>query len=72
VFRSTINVLRAASKRLTTPEIIMAMPAAKGITDAREKGIRNTAGAVQSSLCNHKGGSVTKRLPIPEEVGSLS
>jgi hypothetical protein len=34
------------------------MLAAKGVTDASPKAIRDLAGAVQTSLRNHKGGNV--------------
>jgi hypothetical protein len=43
---------------MTTPKIVLAMLAAKGVTDATPKGIRDLGGAVQSSLRNHEGGNV--------------
>jgi hypothetical protein len=58
VFRSAIDALRVAAGPLTTREIVLAMLAAKGVTDASPKGIRDLGGAVQSSLRNHKDGSV--------------
>lgn len=58
VFRSAIDVLRAAEHPLTTLEIAKRMVVAKGITGARGKAVRSLAGAVQSSLRNHKGASV--------------
>jgi hypothetical protein len=39
-------------------EIVLAMLAAKGITDASPKGLRDLGRAVQPSLRNHKGGNV--------------
>ena len=57
-FRSAIDVLRAAAGPLTAREIVLAMLATKGVTDAGPKAIRDLGGAVQSSLRNHKGGNV--------------
>jgi hypothetical protein len=57
-FRSAIDVLRVAAGPLTTREIVLAMLATKGVTDAGPKAIRDLGGAVQSSLRNHKGGNV--------------
>jgi hypothetical protein len=45
---------------LTVREIALAMLAAKGITDASPKAVRDLFGAVQSSLRNHKGGAVVE------------
>jgi hypothetical protein len=55
VIRSAVDVLRVAAKPLTTREIVLAVLAAKGVTDATPKAIRDLGGAVQSSLRNHKG-----------------
>ena len=58
VFRHALDALRAASKPLTSREIVVRMLVAKGVTDAKQKPIRDLAGAVLASLRNHKGGTV--------------
>jgi hypothetical protein len=60
VFRCALDALRAAGKPLTIREIALAMLAAKGVTDAPAKAVRDLFGAVQSSLRNHKGDSVAE------------
>ena len=62
VFRCALDALRAASKPLTVREIALTMLAAKGVTDAPPKAVRDLFGAVQSSLRNHKGGSVVEDM----------
>lgn len=57
VFRHAIEVLKAAEKPLTTREVARRMLQAKGVPLAH-KAVRHLAGSVQSSLHNHKGGSV--------------
>lgn len=54
VWRSALDVLRAAKEPLTTREITARMLAAKGVTNATDKAARDLAGAVQSSLRNHR------------------
>lgn len=58
VFRTALDVLRGATKPLTAREIAVGMLASKNITDASQKAVRDLGGAVQSSLRNHKGGTV--------------
>ena len=60
VFRCALDALRAAGRPLTVREIALAMLAAKRVTDAPPKAVRDLFGAVQSSLRNHKGGSVVE------------
>ncbi len=60
VFRCALDALRAAGKPLTTREVALAMLAAKGVTDASPKAVRDLFGGVQSSLRNHKGGNVVE------------
>jgi len=59
VFRHALDAIRTAAGPLTAREMAVAMLASKGITDASPKAIRDLAGAVQTSLHNHKGGNVT-------------
>jgi hypothetical protein len=58
VFRCALDALRKAGKPLTTREVVLAMLAAKGVTDASPKATRDLGGAVQSALRNHKGRNV--------------
>jgi hypothetical protein len=58
VFRAALDALRAAGKPLASREIVVRMLAAKGVTDAKPKAVRDLAGAVLASLRNHKGSSV--------------
>src|SRR5216684_6258236 len=44
VFRSAVDALRVASDPLTAREIVLEMLAAKGVTDASEKAVRDLAG----------------------------
>jgi hypothetical protein len=60
VFRCALDALRAAGKPLTIREIALAMLAAKRVTDAPPKAVRDLFGAVQAALRNHKGGSVVE------------
>jgi hypothetical protein len=52
-YRCALDVLRKATAPLTAREIVLAMLAAKGVTDATPLQIRNLVGGVQSSLANH-------------------
>lgn len=58
MFRCALEVLRDVTGPLTTREIAEQMLARKGVTDAPQKGVRDLAGGVQSSLRNHDGKSV--------------
>jgi hypothetical protein len=58
VFRCALDALRAAGRPLTVREIALAMLAAKRVTDAPPKAVRDLFGAVQSSLRNHRGDNV--------------
>ncbi|MGC1464582.1 MAG: hypothetical protein WA792_02510 [Pseudolabrys sp.] len=58
VFRNAVDVLRTAEKPLSAREIVKAMLAAKGVTDAKPKAIRDLIGSVNASLKNNKGGQV--------------
>lgn len=58
VWRSALDVLRAAEKPLTTREITDRMLRAKGVREPAPKAARDLAGAVTSSLRNHNGDSV--------------
>jgi hypothetical protein len=60
VFRSALEALRLAGRPLASREIVVAMLAAKGVTDASPKAIRDLGGSVKSSLQNHKGGNVVE------------
>jgi hypothetical protein len=62
VFRCALDALRAAGKPLTVRELALAMLAAKGVTDAPPKAVRDLFGAVQSSLRNHKDGIVIENV----------
>lgn len=55
VFRAALDVLRAAGKPLGTREIVLGMLAAKGVTDAPPKAVRDLGGAVQAALRKHAG-----------------
>src|SRR6185437_12924199 len=55
VYREAIGVLRTAEKPLTGREITWRMLQAKGVSDPDKKAARDLAGAVNSSLQNHKG-----------------
>jgi hypothetical protein len=60
VFRCALDALRAAGSPLTVREIALAMLAAKRVTVAPAKAVRDLFGAVQSSLRNHKDGTVVE------------
>src|ERR1700730_450809 len=60
VFRCALDALRAAGRPLTVREIALAMLAAKRVTDAPPKAVRDLFGAVQAALRNHKDGSVVE------------
>jgi hypothetical protein len=55
VFRAALDALRAAGKPLGTREIVFAMLAAKGVTDAGPTAIRILGNAVQAALRKHEG-----------------
>jgi hypothetical protein len=74
VFRAALNVLRSAESPLTTREITDQMLAAKGVTNASDKAFRDLAGAVQSSLRNHRGKTVIaddRGMPVRWAVRTL-
>jgi len=58
VLRHALDALRKAGKPLTAREVTTAMLAAKGITSADTKAIRDLTGSVQSSLRNYDGKGV--------------
>ncbi len=60
MYRHALDVLRTASKPLTTREITLAMLQAKGVTDAEPKAIRDLFGAVQAALRKHSDRGVTE------------
>ena len=64
VFRHALDALRTAAGPLTARELALAMLAAKGITDARRKAVRELAGAVQTSLRNYMGSNVTEDATV--------
>jgi hypothetical protein len=72
VFRGAVDVLRAAGEPLSAPEIARRMVAAKGVKRAPRKGIRDLAGAILSSLRNHRGGAVTAHDQMRPTLWSLS
>lgn len=55
LFRSALDVMRAASEPLTVAQIVDRMLAAKGVTTARSDQIRGLQSAVLSSLRNREG-----------------
>lgn len=58
VYRNALDALRKADGPLTAREITERMLQARGITDAKPRAIRDLAGAITSSLRNHKGSGV--------------
>ena len=58
VFRAALDILRKAEGPLTTREITESMLAAKGVTNAPNRALRDLTGAVQSSLRIHSDGAV--------------
>lgn len=58
LFRRSLDVLRTATKPLTAREITEAVLAARGVTDATPKEIRDLTGGIQASLQNQKGKTV--------------
>jgi hypothetical protein len=69
VFRSAIDVLRTAEKPRSAQEIAEAMLVTKGVTTVDRQALRDLTGAVQSSLRNHKGGTVNGDGGRPERWG---
>lgn len=66
LFRSALDIMRAASEPLTVAAIVDRMLAAKGVTSARTDQIRGLQSAVLASLRNREGnGSVTVDGRIP-------
>src|SRR6185437_813005 len=66
VFRSALEVLRAAKTPLTVRQITEQMLSAKGVNNPNPKAIRDAVGAVNASVSNHKGGllkSVGEGMP---------
>jgi hypothetical protein len=59
-YRAALDALRKATAPLTAREIVLAMLAAKGVTDATPKQIRDLVCGVQSSLANHVGKTVER------------
>jgi hypothetical protein len=55
LFRSALDIMRAASEPLTVAEIVDRMLAAKGVTSARIDQIRGLQSAVLASLRNRDG-----------------
>lgn len=72
VFRTAVDALRRAEAPLSTMEIARRMVAAKGVANASKKAVRDLAGAVQSSLRNHKGGTVIAHDQMRPTLWSLS
>jgi hypothetical protein len=64
MFRHALDVLRDAERPMTVREIVLRMLAAKGVTDATPKRIRDLGGAVQAALRDHKGDGLTE----PDEM----
>jgi hypothetical protein len=68
LFRSALDVMRAASEPLTVAEIVDRMLASKGVASARTDQIRGMQSAVLASLQNRRGkGSVQRadnRIPM--------
>jgi hypothetical protein len=59
VWRSALDVLRAAERPLTAREITDRMLVAKGVQEPAPKAVRDLLGAVQASLRNHRGRAVS-------------
>ncbi len=59
VWRSALEVLRVADRPLTAREITDRMLVAKGVQEPASKAVRDLVGAVQTSLRNHDGSTVT-------------
>lgn len=58
LFRNALDVLRGAEKPLTAREITERLLAARNVTDATPKEVRNLTGGVQASLRNQEGKTV--------------
>ena len=58
LFRAAVDVLRNAERPLTAREITERILAARSVTDATPKEIRDLVGGIQSSLRNHDGTTV--------------
>jgi hypothetical protein len=59
VFRSTLEVLRDATAPMSAAEIAKVMLDRKGVKSPESDAFRDLTGAVQASLSNHAGKSVT-------------
>lgn len=59
LFRNALDVLRIADRPLTAREIANGMLSSKQISGATPRAVRELVGAVNSSLRNHKGRSVS-------------
>jgi hypothetical protein len=58
LFRAALDALRESGKPMTVREIIEAMLAAKGVSDAPPKAVRDLQGGVMASLRNYEGKAV--------------
>jgi hypothetical protein len=58
LFRDALGVLRTSAQPMTPREIVLAMLAAKGITDASPERIRGLCGGLNNSLRNNEGKAV--------------
>jgi hypothetical protein len=58
LFRAALDALRESGKPLTVRELTEAMLAAKGVSDAPAKAVRDLQGGVTASLRNYEGKAV--------------
>ena len=72
VFRCALDALRGAGKPLTVREIALAMLAAKRVTDAPPKAVRDLFGAVQAALRNKRGETVVEDTTTKPACWSLA
>lgn len=60
LFRSALDVLRAAKEPMAVREIVDALLAAKGVTDATAKQYRDLQAGLRASLEGHSGKTVER------------
>jgi hypothetical protein len=60
LFRSALDVLRAAKEPMTVREIVDALLAAKGVTDATAKNYKDLQAGLRASLEGHSGKTVER------------
>lgn len=59
IFRATLETLKAATAPMTAEEISIALLRSKGVAEPSKRQVESMYGAVNSSLLNHAGKSVT-------------